>query len=69
MINRYCPECRNFLILELQIDDKKMKSRLHYYCEKCGYDIDVDPFHTKHREAMSEFYTVIKKDLKKPKKP
>ena len=64
MINRYCPKCKNVLILELQIDDKKMKSRLHYYCEKCGYDIDVDPFHTRYREAMLEFVTTIRKEEK-----
>ena len=64
MINRYCPKCHNVLITELQINDKKMESRLHEYCEKCGFDIDVDPFNEKYREHMSEFYTVIRK--KKP---
>jgi hypothetical protein len=62
MINEYCPNCKNVLILELQIDDKKMKSRLHKYCEKCGYDVDVDPFHTRYREAMTEFCEVISRD-------
>ena len=64
MKNRYCPKCHHVLIIELQINDKTMKSRLHAYCEKCGYDIELDPFHTKYREYMTSFITIIKK--KKP---
>lgn len=64
MINRYCPNCSHVLILELQIDDKKMKSRLHQFCEECGFDINVDPFHSKYREAMMEFVTIICKENK-----
>jgi len=64
-MKRTCPNCHNDMILELLINDEKMESRLHYYCNGCGFDIDADPFNEKHREAMSKFYIVIKKVLKK----
>ena len=67
MINRYCPNCHHVLITELQIDDKKMKSRLHEYCEKCDFDVDVDPFHSHYRELSRQFVLEINKLKRKQK--
>ena len=63
-INKYCPKCRHVLVTELQINDKTMESRLHEYCEQCGFDIDVDPFGTFYREHMKQFCFVSSKKQK-----